>query len=33
MRPADDAVLLETDGLSPEEVVDRLVLLVAERRP
>ena len=33
MRPAHDAVLLETDGLSPEEVVDRLVLLVAERRP
>ncbi|NBW87701.1 MAG: (d)CMP kinase [Planctomycetia bacterium] len=33
MRPADDAVLLETDGLSPAEVVDRLVLFVAERRP
>ncbi|RLS76716.1 MAG: (d)CMP kinase [Planctomycetota bacterium] len=33
MRPADDAVLLETDGLSPEEVLDRLVLLVAEHRP
>jgi cytidylate kinase/pantoate ligase/cytidylate kinase len=33
MRPADDAVFLETDGLSPAEVVDRLVLFVAERRP
>lgn len=33
MRPAADAVLLDTDGLSPAEVVDRLVTLVAERRP
>jgi cytidylate kinase len=34
MRQADDAVLLETDGLSAEEVVQRLVELVeARRRP
>jgi cytidylate kinase len=32
MRPADDAVILETDGLSAAEVVERLVQLVAERR-
>ena len=32
MRPADDAVVLETDGLSAAEVVDRLVRLVEERR-
>lgn len=32
MRPAHDAVLLETDGLSREAVVDRLVALVAARR-
>ena len=32
MRPADDAVILETDGLSAAEVVDRLVRLVEERR-
>ncbi len=32
MRPATDAVLLETDGLAPEEVVDRLVALVESRR-
>jgi len=31
MRPAADAVVLETDGLSPEEVVERLVELVAAR--
>jgi cytidylate kinase len=34
MRQADDAVLLETDGLSAEEVVQRLVEMVeACRRP
>lgn len=33
MRPADDAVLLETDALSCDEVVDRLVALVEARRP
>jgi cytidylate kinase len=33
MLPAADAVLVETDGLSPEAVVDRLVTLVEERRP
>jgi len=33
MRAADDAVLLETDGLSAEEVVERLVALVEARRP
>lgn len=32
MRPAADAVLLETDGLSREDVVDRLAALVAARR-
>ena len=32
MRPADDAVILETDGLSAAEVVDRLARLVEERR-
>ncbi|MFM7035348.1 MAG: (d)CMP kinase [Planctomycetia bacterium] len=31
MRPAADAVVLETDGLSPEEVVERLVALVRAR--
>ena len=28
MKPADDAVVVETDGLSPEQVVDRLVAMV-----
>jgi cytidylate kinase len=32
MRPADDAVILETDGLSAAEVVERLVRLIEERR-
>jgi cytidylate kinase len=32
MKPAADAVLLETDGLSQEDVVDRLVRLIDERR-
>lgn len=32
MKPAADAVLLETDGLSQEAVVDRLVRLIDERR-
>jgi cytidylate kinase len=32
MHAAADAVLVETDGLSPEQVVDRLVHLVEERR-
>lgn len=32
MRAAEDAVVLETDGLSPEQVVDRLVALVEARR-
>jgi cytidylate kinase len=32
MKPAADAVLLETDGLSPDEVLDRLVSLIDERR-
>ncbi len=32
MRAADDAVVLETDGLGPEEVVDRLVGLIEARR-
>jgi cytidylate kinase len=32
MHPADDAVLLETDGLSREQVVERLVELVETRR-
>jgi cytidylate kinase len=32
MRAAEDAVTLETDGLSPDEVVDRLVALVEARR-
>jgi cytidylate kinase len=33
MKPADDAVLVETDGLTEAEVVDRLVHLIEERRP
>lgn len=33
MRPADDAVIIETDGLSAEAVLNRLVELVAARRP
>jgi cytidylate kinase len=32
MRAADDAVLLETDGMSREDVVDRLVALIEARR-
>lgn len=32
MKPAADAVLLETDGLSHDAVVDRLVRLIDERR-
>ena len=28
MKPAADAVVVETDGLSPEQVVDRLVAMV-----
>ena len=32
MRPASDAVLLETDGLSPAEVIERLVQLVESIR-
>lgn len=31
MRPADDAVLLETDGMSREEVVSRIVALIDAR--
>ena len=33
LRPADDAVLLETDGLSAEKVVQLLVDMVESRRP
>jgi CMP/dCMP kinase len=33
MRQADGAVLLETDGLAPDEVVQRIVDLVEARRP
>jgi len=32
MKPADDAVLVETDGLTQDEVVERLVRLIEERR-
>jgi len=32
MRAAADAVILETDGLAPEDVVDRLVALIEARR-
>ena len=32
MRPAPDALLLETDGLSPAEVIERLVQLVESNR-
>ncbi|MFM8827341.1 MAG: (d)CMP kinase [Actinomycetota bacterium] len=32
MQPADDAVLLETDGMSREQVVERLIELVETRR-
>jgi cytidylate kinase len=33
MQPAADAVILETDGLSAADVVERLAALVAEKRP
>jgi cytidylate kinase len=33
MQPAADALILETDGLSAAEVVDRLTALVADKRP
>ena len=33
MQPAADAVILETDGLSADEVVERLAALVAGNRP
>ncbi len=33
MQPAADAVILETDGLSADEVVERLATLVAGKRP
>ncbi|NDC62941.1 MAG: (d)CMP kinase [Planctomycetia bacterium] len=35
MKPADDAVVLETDGLTHEQVLDRLVAMIEEcrRRP
>jgi CMP/dCMP kinase len=33
MQPAADAMILETDGLSAAEVVDRLAALVAGKRP
>ena len=29
LRPADDAVIIETDGLNRDEVVERLLALVA----
>jgi cytidylate kinase len=32
LKPADDAVVLETDGLSATDVVERLVQLVEDRR-
>lgn len=32
MKPAADAVLVETDGLTQDEVVERLVRLIEERR-
>jgi cytidylate kinase len=32
MKAADDAVLVETDGLTQDEVVERIVRLVEERR-
>ncbi|MFM7183499.1 MAG: (d)CMP kinase [Planctomycetota bacterium] len=32
MRAADDAVVVDTDGLTPDEVVERLAQLVEERR-
>lgn len=31
MKPADDAVIVETDGLSADEVVNRLVAMIEER--
>lgn len=33
MRAADDAVIVETDGLTQDQVVDRLVQLIEGRRP
>ena len=32
MKPAADALLVETDGLTQDEVVERLVRLIEERR-
>ena len=32
MKPADDAVVFETDGLSHEEVIERLVVMIDDRR-
>lgn len=31
MKPADDAVIVETDGLTAEEVVNRLVAMIEAR--
>ena len=31
MKPADDAVIVETDGLGPEQVVDLLIAMIEER--
>jgi cytidylate kinase len=31
MKPADDAVIVETDGLVAEDVVNRLVAMIEER--
>jgi cytidylate kinase len=31
MKPAADAIIVETDGLAPEAVVDRLVAMIEER--
>ena len=31
MKPADDAVIVETDGLAAEDVVNRLVAMIEER--
>ena len=32
LRPADDAVLVQTDGLSPQEVLERVLTIIHTRR-
>lgn len=32
LRPADDAVVIESDGMTPDEVIERVLAIVNERR-